>query len=123
MPCSLWNSLQGVGRPLSKEEYRRHPRPPTRNFKRKGISRADFVSSAETCYYCSVFLKGTSGCLQQRERDFNQVMHVNFLSLYCARDGEIKDCDKVIECVFADGTNTSIEFFTLEGINSLTHYE
>lgn len=115
MPCSLCNSLQGIGRPLpTEEEYRQHPSPPTRNFERKGIPRTDFVRLAETCYCCSILLQGVEGCLQQRERDFNRVVQVSFLFLYCAWDGEVKDFDKTIECTFADGSNTVIEFFTLQ---------
>ncbi|KAI1115589.1 heterokaryon incompatibility protein-domain-containing protein [Nemania sp. NC0429] len=74
-------------------------------------------SSAETCYCCRILLKGVNGCLQQRERNFTQVIQLSFLFLYCAWEGEIKDCDKTIGCTFADGTNIDIEFFTLKDDN------
>ncbi|KAI1733598.1 heterokaryon incompatibility protein-domain-containing protein [Xylaria scruposa] len=117
MPCLLCNSLQGLGRRLTNEEYFQSSNLPTRNFEHKDIPSTYFVSSAETCYCCCILLKGVNGYLQQCEHDFNLVAQVSFLFLYSGWDGEIKNCDKVIKCTFMDETEIFIEFFTLEDGN------
>jgi hypothetical protein len=123
MPCPLCNSLQAVGPLLTEEEYRQHYGPPTRSFKHKGISRTEFVSSAEKCYCCRILLEGIDGCLQQHERDLDQVVSVSFVFLYSTWDGEIRDCDKKIECIFVDETEFTIEFFTLESTDVSVYHE
>ncbi|KAI1074736.1 HET-domain-containing protein [Whalleya microplaca] len=114
MLCPTCNSLQGVGPLLTEDEVRRLASLPTRNFKNEDIPLPNFVQSAKICYCCNILLKGIAGCLQQHQFQLSQAVKVNFNFLYTTWVGEVKDCDKIITCELNDGSNFSIEFFTLE---------
>ncbi|KAI1207837.1 HET-domain-containing protein [Annulohypoxylon truncatum] len=97
MSCPSCNSLQGVGPLLTEDEARRLPRLPEHRFKSENIPWPNFLQSAETCYCCDILLKGIAGFL------------------YNSWVGAMRSCEKLITSHMNDGSEFSIELFTLDG--------
>ncbi|KAI0387440.1 HET-domain-containing protein [Hypomontagnella monticulosa] len=114
MPCSICNSLQGVGPLLTEEQARNLAWLSSRSFRRRDIPWEDLVQSARICYCCDILLRGVTACLRQRQPQSSRVLYVDISFLYTGWEGEGNDCDKDITCKMDDGSKFVVEFFTLE---------
>ncbi|ORY62100.1 HET domain-containing protein [Pseudomassariella vexata] len=89
----------------------------SRNFYNEHILWADLTQFAKTCYCCEVLLRGITGYLEKRAIELTRVSELSLKFLYASWEGDLKDCDNDVVCQLDDGSQLTIQWFTLEDEN------